>query len=156
MLTGDGAIVEVGAELQWQVVHSVRYVTRVKEVDATVGSLCQQGLASLLGRSDQDDLDRRREAIESTLQTKMNETILPWGLEVIKVQVKVVRIVKTAEPSNPLMPVMSAIKSALGLPSEHGKTQTSISTGPGESRLEDLLCYLLVVGINPSTYLYQF
>lgn len=26
---------------------------------------------------------------------------------------------------------MSAIKSALGLPSEHGKTQTSISTGPG-------------------------
>ncbi|KAH7932202.1 hypothetical protein HPB51_029435 [Rhipicephalus microplus] len=67
VLTGDGAIVEVGAELHWQVVHSVRYVTRVKEVDATVGALCQQCLASLLGCSDQDDLDRRREAIEATL-----------------------------------------------------------------------------------------
>ncbi|XP_075734832.1 stomatin-like protein 1 isoform X2 [Rhipicephalus microplus] len=131
VLTGDGAIVEVGAELHWQVVHSVRYVTRVKEVDATVGALCQQCLASLLGCSDQDDLDRRREAIEATLLTKLNETILPWGLEVIKVTLKVARVVKTAEPSNPLTPVMSAIKSALGFPSEHAKTQTSMPPRPG-------------------------
>lgn len=131
VLTGDGAIIEVGAELHWQVVHSVRYVTRVKEVDATVGALCQQCLASLLGCSDQDDLDRRREAIEATLLTKLNETILPWGLEVIKVTLKVARVVKTAEPSNPLTPVMSAIKSALGFPSEHAKTQASMPPGPG-------------------------
>ncbi|XP_050052045.1 uncharacterized protein [Dermacentor andersoni] len=132
VLTGDGAIIEVGAELHWQVVHSVRYVTRVKEVDATVGALCQQCLASLLGCSDQDDLDRRREAIEATLLTKLNETILPWGLEVIKVTLKVARVVKTAEPSNPLTPVMSAIKSVLGFPSEHAKTQASVPPGPAK------------------------
>ncbi|XP_037291539.2 stomatin-like protein 1 isoform X4 [Rhipicephalus microplus] len=156
VLTGDGAIVEVGAELHWQVVHSVRYVTRVKEVDATVGALCQQCLASLLGCSDQDDLDRRREAIEATLLTKLNETILPWGLEVIKVTLKVARVVKTAEPSNPLTPVMSAIKSALGFPSEHAKTQTSMPPRPGQLQL--FLCVLYSgvwpvapVGSRPTT-----
>lgn len=130
VLTGDGAILEVSAELRCQVVHSVRYVTRVKEVDSTVEALGKQALTSVLGSGEQDDLERHKEALEATLLTKLNETILPWGLEVISVDIKVVSVVKPAEPTNPLSPVVSVIKKALGFSSSSEKAPAPMTVAP--------------------------
>ncbi|XP_064458787.1 stomatin-like protein 1 [Ornithodoros turicata] len=134
VLTGDGAILEVSAELRCQVVHSVRYVTRVKEVDATVEALGKQALTGVLGSGEQDDLENHKEALEATLLTKLNETILPWGLEVIGVEIKVMKVLKPAEPTNPLAPVVSALKKALGFSSSNKKppmTVAPVPMGPG-------------------------
>lgn len=109
ILLGDGAVVELSCSLACQVVNSIQYVTRVREIDATVRLLCQHCLSSVVGMAEQEDLERRKESLESSLlvrfivgdvfvvilaallicllyfQTKLNDSIIPWGLEVIRV-----------------------------------------------------------------------
>ncbi|XP_018495845.1 stomatin-like protein 1 [Galendromus occidentalis] len=115
ILLGDGAVVELSCSLDCQVVNSVQYVTRVREVDSTVKLLCQHCLSSVVGMAEQEDLERRKESLESSLLTKLNDSIVPWGLEVIKVTIQLDQVVREAEPMNAISPLVKVIKSALGL-----------------------------------------
>lgn len=67
ILLADGAVVELSAKLECQVVNSVQYVTKVREIDTTVRSLCEHCLSSVLGIAEQEDLERRKESLESSL-----------------------------------------------------------------------------------------
>ena len=58
---------ELSCSLDCQVVNSVQYVTRVREVDSTVKLLCQHCLSSVVGMAEQEDLERRKESLESSL-----------------------------------------------------------------------------------------
>ncbi|XP_022671961.1 stomatin-like protein 1 isoform X1 [Varroa jacobsoni] len=115
ILLGDGAVVELSCSLACQVVNSVQYVTRVREVDATIRLLCQHCLSSVVCIAEQEDLERRKESLESSLLTKLNDSIIPWGLEVIRVTIQLDQVIREAEPVNAISPLVKVLKSALGL-----------------------------------------
>lgn len=68
---------ELSCSLDCQVVNSVQYVTRVREVDSTVKLLCQHCLSSVVGMAEQEDLERRKESLESSLLVCIHSGIHP-------------------------------------------------------------------------------
>ncbi|HEY1948612.1 MAG TPA: slipin family protein [Bryobacteraceae bacterium] len=88
IITRDNVSLKVNAVLYFRVVDATRSVIEVENVRHAVEQAAQTSLRSVLGEVDLDDLLSQRETLNEKLQMILDDHTEPWGVKVIRVQVK--------------------------------------------------------------------
>jgi regulator of protease activity HflC (stomatin/prohibitin superfamily) len=88
IITRDNVSLKVNAVLYFRVVDATLSVIEVDNVRHAVEQAAQTSLRSVLGEVDLDDLLSQRETLNEKLQKILDDHTEPWGVKVIRVQVK--------------------------------------------------------------------
>ncbi len=88
VITRDNVTVKVNAVVFWRVIDPQRAVLEVTNFLYTTSQLAQTTLRSILGEVELDDLLSKRERLNARLQAVLDQDTDPWGIKVIKVEVK--------------------------------------------------------------------
>lgn len=121
ILTVDGGIVEITAEINYQVSDVLHYVTKSNNPFKNVHDLSTCSLVNIASGKDQEQLERNRETINEALKGELNKTVVKWGVEIVSISLKPVKILKAAEPVNAISTIISALKAV--------SDQTSLNPG---------------------------
>ena len=92
IITRDNVPAEVNAVIYFRVVDPNNSVVEVENYVQATSQISQTTLRSVLGQQDLDELLTNREAINSELQSIIDEQTDPWGIKVSAVEVKDVEI----------------------------------------------------------------
>ncbi len=92
IITHDNVSVEVDAVVFYQVNDPVKSVVAVENFQKAAFFITQTTLRDVLGQSELDDLLARRELINQRLQTIIDQATEPWGIKIIAVEVRDVRL----------------------------------------------------------------
>ncbi len=92
VITHDNVSVEVDAVVFYQVVDAAKSVVAVENFQKAAFFVTQTTLRDVLGQSELDDLLARREVINQCLQTIIDQATEPWGIKIIAVEVRDVRL----------------------------------------------------------------
>jgi regulator of protease activity HflC (stomatin/prohibitin superfamily) len=88
IITRDNVSLKVNAVVYFRVIDATRSVIEVENVRHAVEQTAQSSLRSVLGEVDLDDLLAQRETLNAKLQLILDDHTEPWGVKVIRVQVK--------------------------------------------------------------------
>ena len=92
IITRDNVPAEVNAVIYFRVVDPNNSVVEVENYVQATSQISQTTLRSVLGQQDLDELLTNREAINTELQSIIDEQTDPWGIKVSVVEVKDVEI----------------------------------------------------------------
>ena len=92
VITHDNVSVEVDAVVFYQVVDAAKSVVAVENFQKAAFFVTQTTLRDVLGQSELDDLLARREVINQRLQVIIDQATEPWGIKIIAVEVRDVRL----------------------------------------------------------------
>ncbi len=92
VITHDNVSVEVDAVVFYQVVDAAKSVVAVENFQKAAFFVTQTTLRDVLGQSELDDLLARREVINQRLQIIIDQATEPWGIKIIAVEVRDVRL----------------------------------------------------------------
>ncbi|HSD85603.1 MAG TPA: slipin family protein [Anaerolineae bacterium] len=92
VITRDNVSVEVDAVVFYQVRDAAKSVVAVENFQKAAFFITQTTLRDVLGQSELDDLLARREVINQRLQTIIDQATEPWGIKIIAVEVRDVRL----------------------------------------------------------------
>jgi regulator of protease activity HflC (stomatin/prohibitin superfamily) len=90
IVTRDNVTAKVNAVLFFRVLEPRKAVLEVANFLYATSQLAQTTLRSVLGEVELDDLLSEREKLNMRLQTVLDQDTDPWGIKVIKVEVKAV------------------------------------------------------------------
>jgi regulator of protease activity HflC (stomatin/prohibitin superfamily) len=88
VVTRDNVTVKVSAVLFFRVLDPNRAVLEVAKYLYTTSQLAQTSLRSVLGQAELDELLSEREKLNLKLQAILDQETEPWGIKVVKVEVK--------------------------------------------------------------------
>jgi len=88
VVTRDNVTVKVNAVVFFRVLDPKRAVIEVAKYLYTTSQLAQTSLRSVLGQVELDELLSEREKLNLRLQTMLDQDTEPWGVKVVKVEVK--------------------------------------------------------------------
>lgn len=88
VVTRDNVTVKVSAVLFFRVLDPTRAVLEVAKYLYTTSQLAQTSLRSVLGQAELDELLSEREKLNLKLQAILDQETEPWGIKVVKVEVK--------------------------------------------------------------------
>jgi regulator of protease activity HflC (stomatin/prohibitin superfamily) len=88
VVTRDNVTVKVNAVVFFRVLDPKRAVIEVAKYLYTTSQLAQTSLRSVLGQVDLDELLSEREKLNLRLQGVLDQDTEPWGIKVVKVEVK--------------------------------------------------------------------
>ena len=88
VVTRDNVPLKVSAVIFFRVLDPMRAVLEVAKYLYTTSQLAQTSLRSVLGQVDLDDLLSEREKLNLRLQAILDQDTEPWGIKVVKVEVK--------------------------------------------------------------------
>jgi regulator of protease activity HflC (stomatin/prohibitin superfamily) len=88
VVTRDNVTVKVNAVVFFRVLDPKRAVIEVAKYLYTTSQLAQTSLRSVLGQVELDELLSEREKLNLRLQTMLDQDTEPWGIKVVKVEVK--------------------------------------------------------------------
>jgi len=88
VVTRDNVTVKVSAVLFFRVLDPNRAVLEVAQYLYTTSQLAQTSLRSVLGQAELDELLSEREKLNLKLQAILDQDTEPWGIKVVKVEVK--------------------------------------------------------------------
>ena len=97
VITHDNVSVEVDAVVFYQVRDAAKSVVAVENFQKAAFFITQTTLRDVLGQSELDDLLARREVINQRLQTIIDQATEPWGIKIIAVEVRDVRLPETMQ-----------------------------------------------------------
>ncbi len=92
VITRDNVTVGVDAVIYYRVVDPVKAVTKVENYHYAVMMMAQTTLRDIVGSVDLDDLLTKREEINKRIQNILDEVTDPWGIKVVAVTLKQVRL----------------------------------------------------------------
>jgi regulator of protease activity HflC (stomatin/prohibitin superfamily) len=92
IITHDNVSVEVDAVVFYQINDAARSVVAVENFQKAAFFITQTTLRDVLGQSELDDLLARREVINQRLQIIVDQATEPWGIKIIAVEVRDVRL----------------------------------------------------------------
>ena len=90
IITRDNVSVKVSAVVYYRVVNATRAIIELENYLYATLQLAQTTLRSVLGEVELDELLSRREALNSRLQTILDQHTDPWGIKVSLVELKAV------------------------------------------------------------------
>ncbi|XP_066975230.1 stomatin-like protein 1 isoform X4 [Macrobrachium rosenbergii] len=114
LITADNGIIEMGCEVKYRVSDVQRLTTSVTSPEHGLRSFGKTVLLNVLTKHTVRETERDRPAIASKIQKELNLRVLEWGIEIGDVSLSNVNILKEAEPSNPLKPIMNCFGSGGG------------------------------------------
>jgi regulator of protease activity HflC (stomatin/prohibitin superfamily) len=88
VITRDNVTVRVDAVIYFHVVDPVRAIVEIQNYLLGTSQIAQTTLRSILGRAELDELLAKREDLNETLQTVIDELTEPWGVKVTLVEIK--------------------------------------------------------------------
>lgn len=88
IITRDNVSLKVNAVVYFRVIDAIRAIVEVESFRYAVEQAAQTGLRSVLGEVELDDLLSQRETLNEKLQTILDDHTEPWGVKVMRVQVK--------------------------------------------------------------------
>jgi regulator of protease activity HflC (stomatin/prohibitin superfamily) len=88
VVTRDNVTLKVSNVIFFRVLDPKRAVLEVAKYLYTTSQLAQTSLRSVLGQVDLDDLLSEREKLNLRLQSILDQDTEPWGIKVVKVEVK--------------------------------------------------------------------
>lgn len=140
ILTVDGGIVEISAEINYEVSDVLHYVTKSDNPFKHVHDLSMCSLVNVASGKGQEELEKNREAIGETLKGELNKTVVKWGVEIVSISLKPIKILKAAEPVNAISTIISALKTvseqASFNPGIINITSGALPTQPDEKSVE--------------------
>src|SRR5512147_165741 len=92
IITRDNVSVEVDAVVFYQINDAAKSVVAVENFQKAAFFITQTTLRDVLGQSELDDLLARREVINQRLQVIIDLATEPWGIKIIAVEVRDVRL----------------------------------------------------------------
>ncbi|MEI8032191.1 MAG: slipin family protein [Chlorobiaceae bacterium] len=88
IITRDNVSLKVSAVIYFRVVEARKAVVDVVDFHFATSQLAQTTLRSVCGQGDLDNLLSERDEINERIQTILDKDTEPWGVKVIKVEVK--------------------------------------------------------------------
>ena len=88
VITKDNVSIKVNAVVYFRVVDPQKAILAVQDFFYATSQLSQTTLRSVLGRMEMDELLANREKVNADLQQILDSDTEPWGVKVIKVEVK--------------------------------------------------------------------
>ena len=88
VITRDNVTVRVDAVIYFHVVEPIKAIVEIQNYLLGTSQIAQTTLRSILGRADLDDLLAKREDLNDTLQTVIDDLTEPWGVKVTLVEIK--------------------------------------------------------------------
>ncbi len=99
VITKDNVTVRVNAVIYFRVVDPEAAVVKVVDHFRATSQISQTTLRNVLGQSELDELLAKREKINQTLQSIIDEHTDPWGVKVSTVEIKDVELPETMRRS---------------------------------------------------------
>jgi regulator of protease activity HflC (stomatin/prohibitin superfamily) len=91
-ITRDSVTIKVTAVLWYEIVDPVRATIAVQNYRNAVNAIALTTLRNIIGQHDLDQILRERDSINAMLQTIIDKTTEPWGIQVHAVEMKDVEI----------------------------------------------------------------
>jgi regulator of protease activity HflC (stomatin/prohibitin superfamily) len=88
IITKDNVSVKVNAVIYFRVVQPRKAVVEVEDFGYATSQLSQTMLRSVLGQHELDELLTQRDRLNAKLQEDLDRDTDPWGIKVLKVEVK--------------------------------------------------------------------
>ncbi|MGH2683698.1 MAG: slipin family protein [Actinomycetota bacterium] len=88
VITRDNVTVRVDAVIYFHVVEPIKAVVEIQNYLLGTSQIAQTTLRSILGKAELDELLAKREDLNETLQTVIDELTEPWGVKVTLVEIK--------------------------------------------------------------------
>jgi len=88
VITEDNVTVDVDAVVYFRIVDPEKAVVEVQRYDVATSLLAQTTLRDVLGQQDLDELLSKREELNKSLQTIIDEATDPWGIKVSAVTIR--------------------------------------------------------------------
>lgn len=86
VITADNAVIEMGAEVFYNVVDPLRSVNSIQDLNHSTRIISQISLQKCIGRRNLSEIETSRQNILDILKEDVNETTKLWGVEVAKVE----------------------------------------------------------------------
>lgn len=97
IITRDNVSVKVNAVVYFRVVQPRKAVVEVEDFGYATSQLSQTMLRSVLGQHELDELLTQRDRLNAKLQEDLDRDTDPWGIKVLKVEVKHVDLPETMQ-----------------------------------------------------------
>jgi regulator of protease activity HflC (stomatin/prohibitin superfamily) len=88
VITRDNVSMKVNAVIYFRVIDANKAVVEVENYLYATSQLAQTTLRSVVGQSEMDELLTEREKLNEVLQAHLDRDTDPWGIKVVKVEVK--------------------------------------------------------------------
>lgn len=98
VITCDKAIIEVGAEIYFQIVDVEKSVTNVQDLDRSTRVLVQTALCNLLAQMNMADIESERRNVADKIMEKSNSTCASWGVQITRAELSQVKVLSQPLP----------------------------------------------------------
>lgn len=102
IISSDGGVVEAGADVFYKIVDAEKFVLSLQDLDSPLRTLVMASLKNNFVRRDVDDMLTNKLIIAAEIQEDTNSTTSGWGVEAVKVEIPLIKILHAPEPKNPL------------------------------------------------------
>ncbi|BFZ09740.1 hypothetical protein BsWGS_12779 [Bradybaena similaris] len=154
VITEDGAIIEVGAEIYFQIVDAEKSVTSVQNLDQSTRILVQTSLCNILAKKPLADIEAERRLIADTVLVGSNKTSMDWGVEISRVELSQIKVLSNPPEKKPPMfvkPPGLFGSDAGGMPEAFAQLATALASpqGPGQTQAITQAMQSMVAGCMP-------
>ncbi|XP_035828856.1 stomatin-like protein 1 [Aplysia californica] len=104
VITEDGGIIEVGAEIHFQVMDAEKSVTNVQNLDRSTRILVQTSLCNILVQKSLSEIEAERRSIADVLMVNSNKVCVNWGVEISRVELSQIKVL--SEPQAKKKPTL--------------------------------------------------
>lgn len=98
-ITRDNVTVRVDAVVYYRVMDPVKAVVEVQDYAYAMAQVAQTSLRSIIGKSELDELLSDREHLNQGLELMLDSPVLPWGIEIDRVEIKDVELPESMKRS---------------------------------------------------------
>ncbi|XP_071113652.1 stomatin-like protein 1 [Haliotis cracherodii] len=100
VLTADGAVIELGADVFYRIADVEKSITHVQNLDQSTRILMQTALLNLLVQRKLSDIESQRMDISNIVQEESNKQAMDWGVEICRIELSQVKVLR-GPPSKP-------------------------------------------------------
>lgn len=150
VITGDRAIIEVGADVYYHIASPERSITNVQNLDKSTRVLLQTSLLNRLVRLPLSKIEGHRNSISQEVQDVCNKVAKAWGVEICRLDLSQIKVLQKP-PVNQSKPSVMLPPGLAGL-GNFGSVAQSLSSGAVPEAFQQLAsAFLSSQGISLAT-----
>ncbi|XP_070189071.1 stomatin-like protein 1 isoform X2 [Littorina saxatilis] len=101
VITGDGAIIEVGADVYYHIANPEFSITNVQNLDKSTRVLLQTSLLNQLVQLPLSRIESQRNAIAQNVQDTCNKASGAWGIDICRLDISQIKVLQKPPTNQP-------------------------------------------------------